>query len=59
MSGSHCEVCGERCAVTYHLAGLNPHQRLREECVVLGRGERGRREERGEGRRGREGVGDV
>ena len=50
MSGGCCEVCGGRCAVTYHLAGLDPHQRLREECVVLRRGWEG-------GRVGREGEG--
>ena len=44
MSGGCCEVCGGRCAVTYHLTGLDPHQRLREECVVLRRGWEGGRE---------------
>ena len=38
--------------MTYHLAGLDPHQRLREECVVLRRGWEGG--EGGEIGRGRE-----
>ena len=59
MSGGCCEVCGGRCAVTYHLAGLDPHQCLREECVVLRRGgEVGREERWEEGEGGWGGKGD-